>query len=262
MPTTTIIHISDLHFGDASEAALKAALAAIGKIRPACVVATGDLTQAGRRGEFNAAARWFAEIRCPIVACPGNHDVPVHSVFDRLITPYHRFDRLALGQRWTAQDGDAAIETLNSSRALQARMDWSQGSYDLKAMERSVARLESQAPSGWRFLAVHHPPYAPKGAKLDSRTKHARAAMAQFGDVKRLITLAGHVHGFFVEQDTKTGMRFVTAPTLASSRGRGQTSGFLSIEIQDDLVEITRWSFNADDSGEFAPSGAAMQLLA
>lgn len=53
MLVTTLVHISDLHFGDADQARLNAALVAINAVAPDCVVMTGDLTQSGRQSEFD-----------------------------------------------------------------------------------------------------------------------------------------------------------------------------------------------------------------
>ncbi|MET0546626.1 MAG: metallophosphoesterase [Caulobacterales bacterium] len=260
MPPVRLIHISDLHFGDANPATLTAALRAFDGIKPDCIVATGDITQAGRRSEFDAAAQWFSRVSSPVVACPGNHDAPVYAVLQRIATPFHRFNRLALGQQWRAPCGGVAVEAINSARPLQARLDWSQGSYHIGDLGDSITRLERDAPGGWRFLAVHHPPFTPKGAQVVSKTKHADRAMTQFGGVKKLLTLAGHVHGFFIEQDPITKLRFMTAPSLASSRERGHSAGFLALDVEEDFIDVTRWLY-ATDQG-FAPSGAPVRLLA
>lgn len=94
MPTTTILHLSDLHFrggessraGSAREVALREliGLAASwdGEWRPDLVVVTGDIAWAGTEGDYRAAEEWLRRLLgalnldpAQLHLCPGNHDV-------------------------------------------------------------------------------------------------------------------------------------------------------------------------------------------
>jgi 3',5'-cyclic AMP phosphodiesterase CpdA len=257
--TLSIMHITDIHFGDASPTALDAALAAIDQLKPDCIALTGDLTQAGRRREFLQASDWLRRITRPIVAAPGNHDTPVYALHSRAFGPFGRFGRLGLGAFWTGGNGLAAIASINTARSFQLRRDWSQGAFDLDDVSEAQARLDSAAPAGWRFLACHHPPFTPADALVEARTRRSARALALLKPPARTIVLCGHVHGFFVMEDPATAVRIVAAPSLASSRERGAGAGFVVLTVSSDAVAIQRWRH---DGAAFAPDAAIASLAA
>jgi 3',5'-cyclic AMP phosphodiesterase CpdA len=228
----TIAHISDLHFGDACPVALERARAALTALAPDCIVATGDITQAGRRSEFAAAAAWFATLPAPLVACPGNHDAPVYSVVTRMVRPYQRFQDLGLGTQWAAHDGGAAVVAWNSARAVQARLDWSQGVHREREVGEALAQLRALAPQGWGVLACHHPPGPPDGAPIRVATRFSDRTRTALSSTEKTLMLCGHVHHYSVE--IVGGARIVTAPTLSSSRARRHGCGFVVIRLGDE----------------------------
>ncbi len=76
---TTIMHISDLHFGPPFLPHVAEALqAAAARLQPDVLVASGDFTQQCRREQFAAARDFLQQLLpdVPKVVTPGNHDVP------------------------------------------------------------------------------------------------------------------------------------------------------------------------------------------
>ena len=259
-PTSlTIMHITDIHFGDAAPAALDAALEAIDTLKPDCIALTGDLTQAGRRREFLQAGDWLGKITRPIVAAPGNHDTPVYAIHSRAFSPFGRFGRLGLGGFWTGGNGLAAIASINTARSFQLRRDWSQGAFDLDDVEEAQAKMEKAAPTGWRFLACHHPPFTPAEAQVESRTRRSAKALALLKPAHRTIVLCGHVHGYFFIKDPATSVHSLTAPSLASSRERGAGAGFVLLTVTPASVAIQRWRH---DGASFKPAETMDSLTA
>ena len=59
--------------------------------RPHLLAVSGDLTQRARRREFAAAERFSIALPFPRLVVPGNHDVPLHNVFTRFLTPLARY---------------------------------------------------------------------------------------------------------------------------------------------------------------------------
>lgn len=240
-PSLRVMHITDIHFGDADPRRLDAALESIANLKPDCIALTGDLTQAGRRREFLQAGSWLHAIKEPIVAAPGNHDTPVYFLPDRIFDPFGRYHELGLGDFWTGGDGLLAIASVNTARGIQMRKDWSQGAFDLEDVTEAQARLDAAAPTGWRFLACHHPPFTPTEALVESTTRRSERALKILRPASRTVVLCGHVHGFFLMEDPTTRIRIVAAPSLASSRERGAGAGFVIIDVTQDTLAIQRW---------------------
>jgi predicted MPP superfamily phosphohydrolase len=76
--TTTIIHVSDIHFGwpcDLEQVAELVRLAP--ELEPDAIAISGDLTQRARHGEFQRARVFIDRLNAvaPTLVVPGNHDV-------------------------------------------------------------------------------------------------------------------------------------------------------------------------------------------
>ena len=86
----TLVHISDLHFGQVNPAILQPLLSSIQAAKPDLVAISGDLTQRARTAEFKAAREFLNAIPFAQIVVPGNHDVPLFNAFSRFV---HRLDR-------------------------------------------------------------------------------------------------------------------------------------------------------------------------
>lgn len=251
---TTLVHISDVHFGDACANKLKAASQAIEAIGPDCVVLTGDLTQAGKRDEFAQAQAWLKTIKAPIVGCPGNHDTPMFNLALRLLDPFGRFGRLGLLSRWISEDGSIHIEAANSARGLQWRMDWSQGDYAQPNVLEALERLgQSRAHS--KILALHHPPETPLGAGVRSEPRGLDVFGRHLNQSRPDLLLCGHLHAIFdFPAHSIDGVSLMTVPSLASSRDRGYGSGFGVMRFTSHGLAMTRtiWLYQDGSFNEVA----------
>lgn len=74
---TRLIHLSDLHFGATTPALLDPLCEMVAELAPDMVVVSGDLTQRARPAQFAQAAAFMARLPAPVLAIPGNHDVPL-----------------------------------------------------------------------------------------------------------------------------------------------------------------------------------------
>src|SRR6266511_5711939 len=74
---TRLLHSSDLHIGTPEAPRVEHSLAAlIERAAPELVVASGDLTHRGRPQQHAAAAAFLRALGPPVLAVPGNHDIP------------------------------------------------------------------------------------------------------------------------------------------------------------------------------------------
>src|SRR5712691_10224238 len=90
----TLLHVSDVHFGPpfvprVGEALLKIAP----ELAPDIVIASGDFTQRAKRDQFAAAREYLDRLPAvPTIVTPGNHDVPVYRVAERVLAPYELYN--------------------------------------------------------------------------------------------------------------------------------------------------------------------------
>lgn len=237
---TTLVHISDVHFGDADSAKLAAALRAIEAIGPECVVVTGDLTQQGKLIEFAQADTWLKNVEAPIVSCPGNHDTPMFNLVLRLTDPFGRYNRLGLRSSWQSSDNSIHIEAANSARGLQRRLDWSQGDYGQSGVIEALDRL-GRSHALYKVLALHHPPQTPEGASVTSVPLGLNRFVKHVTRNPPDLLLCGHMHAAFdFPCPVLAGVRVMTVPSLASSRERGFGSGFGVLRFGADNPTIAR----------------------
>ncbi len=231
-----LAQISDLHFG-AEESELVDALAdSLHQVAPDLIVVTGDLTQFGRRREFDAAARFFERLRAPLVGAPGNHDTPYLNIAARIATPWARYRR-TLGGHLPTQHKDARVHAimLDTARGAQSRLDWSLGKVRLKdalKVAQSVAGHD-----GLRLVAGHHPIVAPGGLRGRARTTGGARAADLLADAGVDLYLSGHLHQVFAEPLTNedgSTCWFVGAGTALSRRTRGEPASFNVIERDGD----------------------------
>ncbi|MCV4270454.1 metallophosphoesterase family protein [Pseudomonas capsici] len=119
MPTS-IIHISDTHFGDPSptydrETIKRALIRKINEINSEKIlIISGDITYKSSQQGYRDAERFFSEVidackisRSNIVSCPGNHDIASSG------EPFKEFDRFIYTLR-----RDNAIEFAKNSSSL------------------------------------------------------------------------------------------------------------------------------------------------
>jgi 3',5'-cyclic AMP phosphodiesterase CpdA len=111
-----ILHVSDLHVGKREDAAVEQSLGAlVARIAPDLVVATGDLTHRGRRAQHERAAAQLRALGPPVVAVPGNHDIP-YTFPARFSRPWAEFERAWGETRPVCSAEGVVVVGLNSVR--------------------------------------------------------------------------------------------------------------------------------------------------
>lgn len=236
-----LAHISDLHFGDASARALQALGQQLEAQNPDIVIATGDLTQSGRRKEFEMAADFLSDIKSDILVLPGNHDVPVRNLWARFVAPYSRYERF-IGPEINPVFADEKVTAvgLNSARRAALDINWSYGRLSRRQISFAAQQLNAGAKESLKIIAVHHPFVrgpGKAGSRIVGRGEEALTAFAENG---LDILFTGHVHVSKAE-DLEVGGRgvvVVQAGTAASLRTRGQASSFNMVNAAPDAITV------------------------
>ncbi len=249
-----LAQISDLHFGAEEPELVDALVDSLDEVSPDLIVVTGDLTQFGRRREFDAAARFFERLKAPMIGAPGNHDTPYLNVAARIATPWARYRR-ALGGHLPTQHKAAGIHAvmLDTARGAQSRLDWSLGKVRLKDALKVAQAVSGH--DGLRLVAGHHPIVAPGGLKGRAKTRGGGKAADLLADSGVDLYLSGHLHQVFAESleaDDGSVCWFVGAGTALSRRTRGEPASFNVIERNGDHGQLSVMA--AGESGRFGLS--------
>ena len=263
---TTILHISDLHFGrPAVLEQIDAIDRAISERSFDVVAASGDFSQRARAGEFQRAAVFLREARkfCPVITVPGNHDVAwwfapvgigdetkVYENYRQYISddlePTLAVDGVYLVGVNTAHGVTARTLTLNP-RDISIIGDMTPAQID-----KARARFE-QAPVGdAKVVVMHHNPVA---GELSQRygLKHTSRILNTFADMGVELVLCGHDHQEavnFIEHPRK-GVVVSTAGTVSNRSRGGRPSSYNVITIEPQSITVV--TFIWDGEGEFIP---------
>ena len=237
--TVRLLHLSDIHFGCENVAALTEVRKIAESGRFDVIAVTGDITQSGRRREFEAARAWLKLLPEPQVCTPGNHDTPYWNLAARLFDAFGRYDRFIEPVFAGLSAPGLQIVSLNTSRGAQPRLNWSKGQVDLKEAER-VCGVLARAGPGLRVVICHHPLMEVTGGPMTGRVWNGRRAAEVLARGGVDLVLTGHVHMPFAHAfpfgDRRTYN--IGASTL-SLRERGCPAGFNVIEAEEDCIRVT-----------------------
>jgi 3',5'-cyclic AMP phosphodiesterase CpdA len=253
--TARILHVSDLHTGTHETPGVAEALAAlVARLRPGLVVATGDLTHRGRRDQHERAAAYLRSLGPPVVAVPGNHDIP-YSLPARLTSPWAEFERLwETTQPVYGADGVYVV-------GLSSVRPWRHQSGGLRAEQLAwAAERFAEAPAGaLRVAAMHHQMI---GAPWRTRKRPVARRDRVLGgllDAGAELIISGHTHQgavaerheFEVWDGGRPGVTVATAPGLGQPRPRrrGEARGLVLYEAEPDELRVHTYVWRAGGWG-------------
>src|SRR4051812_16456239 len=114
-----IVHLSDIHFGRVDYAVVERLKEKISEINPHLIVVSGDLTQRARSAQFIEARAFLDALPKPQIVVPGNHDIPLHNVYDRFIHPLDKYKKFITGDLHPFYaDGEIGVIGINTARSL------------------------------------------------------------------------------------------------------------------------------------------------
>ncbi|AJK46604.1 metallophosphoesterase family protein [Burkholderia plantarii] len=189
---STLLQVSDPHFGAEWPAAVDALVTLAATLRPDLVVLSGDLTQRARRRQFEAA-RAFVERLGPqaLLAIPGNHDIPLFDPVARLCRPYARYRHAFGADLEPVFDAPALlVQGVNTTRPARHTA----GEISAAQIERVARRFELAQPAQLRVAVVHQPIAGAGPRKPRDRLHGSEAALRRWADAGVDLILGGHTH--------------------------------------------------------------------
>jgi len=246
--------VSDLHTGIREHPDVETAVAAlVERLQPELVIASGDLSHRGRREQLEQAHRFLASLGPPVLAVPGNHDLP-HAFPARFVRPWREFERLWQTVEPTHASSGLHVVGLNSARPYRHQG----GALGDDQLRRAAERLGEAADGAYRVVVLHHhllgaPWRAARKRPLARRRAVLRALAAAGAD----LVLGGHIHqaalGERREFEVVGGGARATVVSVAPGFGQprpsrlGEARGLHVYEIGDYTVTALTYLWNGRD---------------
>jgi len=239
--------VSDLHFGARNgldDPALERAIGELhDRLSPELVVASGDLTHRGTRGEHEAAARYLRRLAAPLLVIPGNHDIPTFPPA-RFTRTWREFKREWETTSPVYSSATLAVVGLNSVRAF----GYQHGRVPSADLERAEAQLARAEPGALRMVAIHHQlagaPWRSRKLPLMARTR----VLERLADAGAEVIVGGHIHqaavvarpDFEVLGDGGRSCIVATAPGLGRPRPgrRNEVRGVLVHRADEHAITV------------------------
>jgi 3',5'-cyclic AMP phosphodiesterase CpdA len=237
-----LLHFSDIHFGAEDESAIGAVAEYARRTRPDVLVLAGDITQRGRRREFEAARRWLGELGMEIIVAPGNHDTPAYHVTARVLAPFARYSRYmrdydAVGRVVVLADGRVRVCAINTARGVQGRINWADGVIDLEDLEAALHLLGEGPETAWRILVCHHPLHEPAHSRISVDTRRGGQALQRCAAARVDAILTGHIHDAFAHPLRLPRRQLVQMGSgTLSTRVRSSPPSFCVVTIDGELI--------------------------
>ena len=246
---TVLLQISDPHFGTEQAPVVEALATLSRQQRPDLLVLSGDITQRARPGQFRLARAFIDRLGTPVLAIPGNHDIPLFDLGARLFHPYSRHCD-AFGDELEPEHSsrELLVVCVNTTRWYRHK----NGEVSLAQIDRVARRLTSAGPEQLRVVVVHHPVAVLRAGEGHNLLRGHAAALRRWAAAGGDLVMGGHIHLPYVMAlpDLARPMWAVQAGTAVSSRVRDGVPNSVNLlrwggDASKGRCLIERWDYAA-----------------
>jgi len=187
-----VLHLSDTHFGTEQPGVVEALLQLAMDQAPDLLVLSGDVTQRARQRQFEAALGFLKRMPVPnILVLPGNHDIPLFNLLERLVSPYRNYQRsFGTDLEPEFESRDLLVIGVNTTRPSRHTV----GAITLDQVERVSRRLRTAGAAQLRIVATHQPVRVIRDSDEKNLLRGHEAAVHAWSEAGADIILAGHIH--------------------------------------------------------------------
>jgi 3',5'-cyclic AMP phosphodiesterase CpdA len=260
----TLLHVSDVHFGPPYHPEVGDAVQRFAaRLLPTAVVASGDFTQRAKEEQFRDARAFLDRFPpVPVVVTPGNHDVPLYRVAERVFSPYALYRRYISEALDTVTDlPGARIVALNSTAPLRHTVNGHIGSEQLRYARDAFAGLPDET---LRIVVAHHHFAPPPDFEGGDVMPGAKRALDAFTAMKVDLIMGGHLHRAYIGssldvyagEDREHGIVIAQSGTSTSRRGRAreaEKNTFNVVRLDRRTIQVTHHMY-FEDVGDFVPT--------
>jgi 3',5'-cyclic AMP phosphodiesterase CpdA len=222
------------------------------RTEPQLVVASGDLANRGRRAQLERAAALLRALGPPVLAVPGNHDLPYTAA--RFVRPWAVFEDVWRTTEPTASLPGLHVVGLNSARPFRHQG----GALSRRQLEGAAARLAEAETGALRVAVLHHHLIgAPWRAARKRPVSHRNRVLRGLLDAGADLILAGHIHQaavserheFEVVGDEARTAVVAIAPGLGQPRPRrlGEARGLHLHEADAEAIVVRTFRWKGGD---------------
>ena len=251
---TTLLQISDLHFGTEQPKVMAALQALSGQKTPDVLVVSGDITQRATAAQFKSARAFCDNLSIArMVSVPGNHDIALFNVFGRVLSPYAAYQQ-AFGQALEQELTTPALclVTVNTTRWWRHK----NGEVSATQIERVCELLSRATPQQLRVVVVHQPIHVQRPQDEHDRLRGWQNAAHAWAAAGADIVMGGHIHLPYVcdlsasVSGLKRRMWCVQAGTAVSSRIRREAPNSVNLVKHTAFGDgpsctVERWDYQA-----------------
>ena len=231
---STLLQISDPHFGTEQPAVVDALLKLAQQQRCDLVIVSGDITQRARAKQFAAARAFIDRIGAPWLAIPGNHDIPLFNLWARWRHPYaNHIAAFGNDLEPVHSSHDLLVIGVNTTRPRRHK----HGEVSVLQIDRVAAQLERASAAQLRIVVVHQPVAVTRDEDIPNLLRGRKAALERWSAAGADIVMGGHIHLPYVLKisDLARPLWSVQAGTAVSSRIRPGVPN---------SVNLLRWTTN------------------
>lgn len=245
---TRILHLSDLHFGTEDADVMQALLRLGNQLKPTLYLLSGDITQRARRSQFAAAGAFVKQLGAPLLAVPGNHDLPLFNLPVRLLNPYGNYRRVFGNElEPSLETPELLVIGVNTTRPRRHK----DGEVSPAQISLVAQKLQQAPAEQLRLVMLHHPVRAIEESDVSNLLIGREQAVPAWVDAGMDLLLAGHIHlPYQVPLQSSTAERrawAIQAGTGISHRVRGAIPNSVNlIDYQPGRqrrCRVTRWDY-------------------
>jgi len=232
----------------------RALTALVERTKPEVLIASGDLTHRGRRDQHERAARLLRSFGLPVLAVPGNHDIP-YTFPARFTRPFDEFRLQWETPEPDYRSPDVHVVGLNSVRP------WRHQSGGLRESQliEATRRLATAATGALRIVVLHHQMLGSPWRSRKKPVARRNHVLRSLVDAGAELILAGHIHQAAVSERHEfevvggdvRGVVVSIAPGLGQPRPNrlGEARGLHVYEAGENTLAASTYIWRGDDWG-------------